>query len=227
MPHMCNLYGHRVRRWELDAYFASDEAGRREILDELERRDGPPLPLAELEKDYTAPGKAGYVVREVDGLRQVDIMKWGFCTRKERKRPAREGEMPFLYDWWTNARNLGNNMWKPWLLKPEHRCLVPFHRFAEPKAVADRSGPGDLNWWFTVEDQEIPCFAGVWKVDQDHGHVFAFCTTEPNALVGPKHPKAMPVILARDDHERWLRGTLEDVMDLQDAYPSQLMRLAD
>ncbi len=43
-----------------------------------------------------------------------------------------------------------------------------------------------------------------WKVDQDHDRVYAFCTTEPNPLVAPKHPKAMPVILLAEDQERWL-----------------------
>ncbi len=80
-------------------------------------------------------------------------------------------------------------MCKRWLIKPEHRCLVPFTRFAEPKAEADRASPGDLNWWFTVADQAAPCFAGVWRIDHDHGHVYAFCTTEPNPLVAPKHPR--------------------------------------
>jgi putative SOS response-associated peptidase YedK len=205
---MCNLYNMTVKRWELVNYIAANDDFRKEI---------------EQEKDYVAAGKPGIVVRYQDGQLVVDQMKWGFCTRKERKRPAREGEMPFLYDWWTNARNLSNNLWKPWLLKTDHRCLVPFTRFAEPKAGPDRTSPSDLNWWFTVGDQEVPCFAGVWKVDQDHGHVFAFCTAEPNPLVAPKHPKAMPVILLKDDHERWLHGSLDDVEELQAAYPSQMM----
>jgi putative SOS response-associated peptidase YedK len=214
---MCNLYRLKTSRAEYQDYFRTNDDRRREISEDL----------IEIEKDYVAPGKPGYVVREVGGQRQLEVMKWGFCTRKERKRPAREGEMPFLYDWWTNARNLGNNMWKPWLVKPEHRCLVPFTRFAEPKAAPDRAGPGDLNWWFTVADQEAPCFAGVWKVDQDHGRVYAFCTTEPNPLVAPKHPKAMPVILLEADHDRWLNGTLDDALALQAPYPSQMMALAE
>jgi putative SOS response-associated peptidase YedK len=116
-----------------------------------------------------------------------------------------------------------SNLWKPWLLRAEHRCLVPFTRFAEPKAVADRQGPGDTNWWFTVEDQSVPCFAGLWKVDQDHDRVYAFCTTEPNPLVAPKHPKAMPVILMAEDQERWLTASVEEAVTLLTAYPSQLM----
>ena len=85
---------------------------------------------------------------------------------------------------------------------------TPHNRFAEPKAVADRSGPGNTNWWFTVADQPEPCFAGVWKVDQDHDRVYAFCTTEPNPLVAPHHSKAMPLILLTEGQERWLTAPI-------------------
>jgi len=207
---MCNLYNLKVDpRSYFDALAAVDDAAN----------------VLGIEKDYAAPGKPGYVVRYEDGRRVLSTMRWGFPTRKPRKRPAREGELPFLYDWWTNARNLHNNLWKPWLLRTEHRCLVPFTRFAEPKAVSDRQGPGDTNWWFTVEDQPVPCFAGLWKVDADHDRVYAFCTTEPNPLVAPKHPKAMPVILLAEDQDRWLTAPVEEALTMLTAYPSQLMRV--
>jgi putative SOS response-associated peptidase YedK len=208
---MCNLYNLKVDpRGYFDALAAVDDAAN----------------VLGIEKDYAAPGKPGYVVRYEDGRRVLSTMRWGFPTRKPRKRAASEGELPFLYDWWTNARNLHNNLWKPWLLRTEHRCLVPFTRFAEPKAVSDRQGPGDTNWWFTVEDQPVPCFAGLWKVDADHDRVYAFCTTEPNPLVAPKHPKAMPVILLAEDQERWLTAPVEEAVTLLTAYPSQLMSVA-
>ena len=208
---MCNLYNLKVDpRGYFDALAAVDDAAN----------------VLGIEKDYAAPGKPGYVVRYEDGRRVLSTMRWGFPTRKPRKRAAREGELPFLYDWWTNARNLHNNLWKPWLLRTEHRCLVPFTRFAEPKAVSDRQGPGDTNWWFAVEDQPVPCFAGLWKVDTDHDRVYAFCTTEPNPLVAPKHPKAMPVILLAEDQERWLTAPVEEALTMLTAYPSQLMRIA-
>jgi putative SOS response-associated peptidase YedK len=208
---MCNLYNLKVDpRGYFDALAAVDDAAN----------------VLGIEKDYAAPGKPGYVVRYEDGRRVLSTMRWGFPTRKPRKRAAREGELPFLYDWWTNARNLHNNLWKPWLMRSEHRCLVPFTRFAEPKAVSDRQGPGDTNWWFTVEDQPVPCFAGLWKVDTDHDRVYAFCTTEPNPLVAPKHPKAMPVILLAEDQERWLTAPMEEAVKLLTAYPSQLMQVA-
>jgi putative SOS response-associated peptidase YedK len=208
---MCNLYNLKVDpRSYFDALAAVDDAAN----------------VLGIEKDYAAPGKPGYVVRYEDGRRVLSTMRWGFPTRKPRKRAAREGELPFLYDWWTNARNLHGNLWKPWLLRTEHRCLVPFTRFAEPKAVSDRQGPGDTNWWFTVEDQPVPCFAGLWKVDADYDRVYAFCTTEPNPLVAPKHPKAMPVILLAEDQERWLTASIEEALTMLTAYPSQLMQVA-
>jgi putative SOS response-associated peptidase YedK len=208
---MCNLYNLKVDpRGYFDALAAVDDAAN----------------VLAVEKDYAAPGKPGYVVRQEDGQRVLSTMRWGFPTRTPRKRPAREGELPFLYDWWTNARNMQSNMWKPWLLRTDHRCLVPFTRFSEPKAVADRQGPGDTSWWFTVEDQPVPCFAGLWKADADHDRVYAFCTTEPNPLVAPKHPKAMPVILLAEDQERWLTAPVEEAVTLLTAYPSQLMSVA-
>jgi len=205
---MCNLYNLKVdARGYFDALAAAEDAANTLVV----------------EKDYAAPGKPGYVVRYEGGKRVLSTMRWGFPTRKPRKRPAREGELPYLYDWWTNCRNTSSNLWKPWLMRTEHRCLVPFTRFAEPKAVADRQSPGDINWWFTVEDQAVPCFAGLWKFDEDHDRVYAFCTTEPNPLVAPKHPKAMPVILLAEDQERWLTEPIQDALGLLAAYPSQLM----
>lgn len=207
---MCNLYNLKVDpRGYFDALAATEDPGN----------------VLTVEKDYAAPGKPGYVVRSHDGQRMLSTMRWGFPIRKPRKRPAREGELPFLHDWWTNARNLQGNLWRPWLARAEHRCLVPFTRFAEPKAAADRQSPGDTNWWFTVEDQDAPCFAGLWKVDRDHDRVYAFCTTEPNPLVAPKHPKAMPVILLAEDRDRWLTASPEEALAMIASYPSQLMSL--
>ncbi|CAN5367893.1 hypothetical protein BH10PSE12_BH10PSE12_28170 [soil metagenome] len=93
-------------------------------------------------------------------------------------------------------------MWRPWLARPDHRCLVPFTDFAELKAKAERTDPTDLNWWFSLAGQPIGAFGGIWKEDPELGRVYAFLTCEPNPLVAPKHPKAMPVILLPEDYDR-------------------------
>ena len=53
--------------------------------------------------------------------------------------------------------------------------------------------------------------------------MFAFLTTEPNSVVAPIHPKAMPVILHDEDEERWLRAPAEEALELVSPYPAQLM----
>jgi putative SOS response-associated peptidase YedK len=35
----------------------------------------------------------------------------------------------------------------------------------------------------------------------------------------------MPVILLKEDHDRWLRGSFDDALAVQASYPSQLMAL--
>jgi putative SOS response-associated peptidase YedK len=173
--------------------------------------------------NYVAPGKAGPVILGGPGDREVAVMNWGFETRRPRKTAPKEGQAPYVSEYWTNARNLDGNLWRP-ISYPEQRCLVPFTRFSEPKAKADRKDAKDLYWWFTVDDQAVPCFAGIWRQGFDEQE-FSFLTTEPNPIVAAVHPKAMPVILLAEDHDRWLYGSRDDALSLQAAYPSQLMRV--
>jgi putative SOS response-associated peptidase YedK len=73
-----------------------------------------------------------------------------------------------------------------------------------------------------LRDRPIVSFAGVWR-PADGGAVFAFLTTDPNPLVAPIHPKAMPVLLDEDDEERWLTCSFDDAVALAKPFPSQLM----
>ncbi|MAC88521.1 SOS response-associated peptidase family protein [Maricaulis sp.] len=155
------------------------------------------------------PDQDGVVIHAVGGGARLSSMRWGFP-------PAGQGKSPI-----TNIRNLASPWWRrvnrDYLLEPEFRCLVPFTRFAEPIA-------GRRNAWFAVPRQEVAFFAGVWRPWQgerlapvpgkarrqrtpDDWRLYAFLTCEPNAVVSPIHPKAMPVILAEpDDCRAWLAG---------------------
>lgn len=184
-----------------------------------------PAGAADLDDKTIWPGRKSWAIRHAEGGRVVENATWGFPTRKPRVRAPKEGQSPYVVTWWTNARNLEKSMWAPWLAQPEHRCLIPFSLFAEPKKASDRADPKDLDWWFRVLDQETPCFAGVWKIDPEFDRVFSFVTTKPNSLVGPKHEKAMPAILPRADHDAWLTAPWDDAERLIISYPDGNMAL--
>ena len=142
----------------------------------------------------------------------MGLMAWGFPT-------AVPGKTKTLTKHVTNARNLDSPMWRPALTR--QRCLVPFTEFAEPKPGKDEAGR-PAQWWFTVQGAEVSAFAGLWRQTPD-GPVFAFCTTDPNPLVAPLHPKAMPAIIHPSDHETWLTGDKDAARALVAPFPSQLM----
>jgi putative SOS response-associated peptidase YedK len=101
----------------------------------------------------------------------------------------------------TNVRHPWFEDWKGYL-GVEHRCLVPFNPFSEPMKLED--GSSDNAWFALSKEEPLTFFAGLWTEwegtrRKDEGPmkhiVFAFFTTEPNDVVKPIHPKAMPVIL--------------------------------
>lgn len=161
------------------------------------------------------PKRSAAIARIVGGERVIDAVRWGVPFTMKGKRPGTTITKAV-----TNVRNLDSSFWRSMLADPARRCLVPFSAFAEPVI-----GGGRAEHWFTVLDRPVAAFAGLWR-PSDEGDVFAFLTSEPNALVAPLHPKAMPVILAEETYERWLNAPADEVRQLQQPYPSQLMTLA-
>jgi putative SOS response-associated peptidase YedK len=158
------------------------------------------------------PKREGIVAR-IDGDRRImDRMAWGVPLTVPGKRPGST-----ITKHVTNVRNLTSPFWRSMLAKPAQRCLVPFTSFAEPKM-----GAGREEHWFTVNGSPVAAFAGIWR-PSDADNVYAFLTCEPNPLVAPLHPKAMPVILQPDDYETWLTTDYEGACALAHPFPSQLM----
>ena len=194
---MCNLYNLKVERWELIDYFQTTEDWRREIA---------------LEKDYVAPGKPGLVVREKAGRRVLDTMVWGF---------------PFQGKPVTNVRNYSSPFWRTALTHPHQRCLVPATAFQEWSAAPDPATGKKRPYWFSLPSRPVFAFAGIWR-EAEPAPFFSFLTTgydgDPAAhIVGRIHPKAIPVILHEEDHDRWLHADLDEALQLATAFPSQLM----
>jgi putative SOS response-associated peptidase YedK len=198
---MCNLY--RLR--------ATENLAR--IFDARPLQQGFDL------RPDTYPRYESVVVRKQDGERVLDCMAWGIV----RTLPGKSGKP--IRKAVTNVRNLASPFWRSTIASPAQRCLVPFTSFAEPRPGKDPHTGRPANWWFTIEGEECCAFAGIWRISEGAPR-FAFLTCEPNPLVAPLHPKAMPVILQREDYDSWLDGEAQQVCELAQPYPSQLMRVA-
>ncbi|WP_022684111.1 SOS response-associated peptidase family protein [Sphingobium bisphenolivorans] len=154
------------------------------------------------------PKRMGMVVRKDDGIVRSDVMAWGVpCDVRGASGKMLEKRV-------TNVRKLSSNFWKSMLANPAQRCLVPFSTFAEPKI-----GHGREEWWFNVLDQPMAAFAGIWRQCK-YGPAFAFLTCEPNELLEPLHPKAMPVILDPNQYEEWLSTDFVGACAMSKPFPS-------
>ena len=160
------------------------------------------------------PKYQAIVARVEGGQKKLDSIAWGVPFTMPGKQKGFTTTKRV-----TNVRNLASPFWRSMLNNPAQRCLVPFSTFAEPKPKADRE-----ECWFSVTDTPVAAFAGIWRQSVE-GKVFAFLTCEPNPLVAPIHPKAMPVILHPEDYDKWLSVDYDDACSLAVPFPSQLMSI--
>ena len=100
---------------------------------------------------------------------------------------------------------------------------MPFTSFAENEVLPDGSCPPV--WFALDESRPSAFFAGIWrrwtsvrkvKEGETTNDLFAFLTTEANAIVAPIHPKAMPVILTTPEAvDRWLEADTAEALTLK------------
>jgi putative SOS response-associated peptidase YedK len=203
---MCNLYS-----------LTKGQVAIRELARAMRDRAGNLPLLPGIFPDQVAP-----VVRTArDGVRELTTMRWGFPP------VAKAGARPI-----TNVRNLQSGYWRGWL-KPEFRCVVPATSFCE----YDERHAKRPTWFALGEDRPLFAFPGVWRpwtgirgtkaapVDGEH-MLYAFLTTDANALVAPVHPKAMPVLLrTAEEIDRWLAAPLEEALEVQRPLPDGALRI--
>ena len=213
---MCNLYRQDVSQSKIASFL---EPSRLRLSEAARGRN--------VEPGYVGADQDGPVlINGEGGALDIESMRWGFPAIREKAKPI------------TNIRNLDSSWWNgangEYIREAEYRCLVPFSAFAE----WNHAEKG--NAWFEVKS-DAPMFAGTWRpwsgerltdvgkkrrVRQvHHWKLYAFLTTEPNDVVKPIHPKAMPVILTTPEEcERWMGGR-EDTLDLQRPLPNELVEL--
>lgn len=96
------------------------------------------------------------------------------------------------------------------------RCLIPADGFYEWQKVAGekRKQP----FYVCMDDGRPFAFAGLWEHwEGPDGSAIQSCTvitTEPNELMRPLHDR-MPVILPRQDYDRWLNPSARDPASLE------------
>ncbi|MFG1399805.1 SOS response-associated peptidase [Roseixanthobacter pseudopolyaromaticivorans] len=192
------------------------------------------------------PDQLAPIVRNAtDGARELAMVRWGMpsskkalfdaATRRADKLRAKGALVDFDEllrmepdSGTTNVRNVTSKHWKPWL-GVESRCVVPFTSFSE----FNRDAGGDV-WFARDETRPLAFFAGIWtpqwtsvrkiKTGLETIDLFAFLTTDPNAVVGPIHPKAMPAILTDPEEvEAWLTAPWEEACRLQRPLPDNAL----
>jgi putative SOS response-associated peptidase YedK len=107
--------------------------------------------------------------------------------------------------------------------------LVPATSFCEWTDTR----PKVTHWFALDESGPLFAFAGVWRLwtgerkgETGEHRLFAFLTTESNAVVRPIHAKAMPVLLtAPEVWNSWLTGSLADALALQRPLAANLLRI--
>ena len=197
---MCNLYSITKGQDAMRSMFRV----ARDVTGNL-----PPMPG--IFPDYPAP-----IVRMAEGDREMTMARWGvpspvFALKGKTTDPGV-----------TNVRNTASPHWCRWL-GPANRCLVPFTSFSEYETTDDKK---KVPVWFALdESRPLACFAGIWtnwksvrkaKEGEVTADLYAFLTTEPNAVVAPIHPKAMPLILTTEEEfDVWLRAPAAEAMALQ------------
>ena len=197
---MCNLYS-----------MTTNQRAIRDLARAMTDRTGNLPLLPGIFPDYQAP-----IVRNQPEGRELTMARWGMPSPifALKGRNCDSGV--------TNVRNAASPHWRRWL-GVESRCVVPFTSFSENEVMPNGSRPP---FWFALnESRPLACFAGIWtrwtsvrkvKEGETTNDLSAFLTTEPNALVGAFHPKAMPVILTTQaEIDIWMSAPTSEALRLQ------------
>jgi putative SOS response-associated peptidase YedK len=179
-------------------------------------------PSLDIYPDYAAP-----IVRNgADGARELVNARWGMPTPPQYLKGAADKGVG-------NIRNLGSPHWRAWLAV-QHRCVVPATSFCEWTV---EKGSQRKVWFGLNDSQPLFFFAGIWtrwngvrkKKEGEGAHqLFGLLTCEPNGVVRPIHPKAMPVLLTRQDEvDTWLTTPIEQAIKLQRPLPDQDLTIVE
>lgn len=166
-----------------------------------------------------APTQPIAVVRETQE-RQLEAMRWGLVPAW-----AKDDRKPLIN---IRANTLAE---KPYFRTAltRRRCLIPASGFYEWREADNPSEGGKTPIYFRPTGEDILGLAGIWeeRAASDGSSLItcAIITTEPNALTGMVHDR-MPVIVPRDQEDRWLslsEQSASELLLMLAPYPTELL----
>lgn len=167
-----------------------------------------------------APSQKLMVIRRnpETGERTLELLQWGLIPHWVKE--ANGGRKPI------NAR--AETITKLPMFKSAYakrRCLLPIDGFYEWLAIKGQKTKQP--YALAMKDRSVFAVAGIWEnwksPSGEDVPTFAVITCEANEMVAEIHDR-MPVIIAKDDYERWL-GLESDPSDLLRPYPTEKMTM--
>jgi putative SOS response-associated peptidase YedK len=157
------------------------------------------------------------VLIAANGARQGMLMAWGPIPYFARGIPPKYATINASIEKLTTAA-----VWRgPW--SRGQRCLIPALGFYEWQVQADSKTKQP--YYITAKDRPLLAFGGLWdgsrREDGTKVRSFAIVTMPANQLMTEIHnaKQRMPAILARDDREVWLTGSVEEAFATLRPYP--------
>jgi putative SOS response-associated peptidase YedK len=170
-----------------------------------------------------APTQQVPIMRMENGGPVATMVRWGLIPTFAHGQPGKFSTINARIESVETAPSF-RTAWKR-----GQRCIQPSSGFYEWHLDAQgRKTP----YLVTLADQELFAFAGLWDSSvRNDGAVIESCahiTLPANELMADihnagNHPRRMPAILRREDHEIWLKGTNAEARAVLAPYPADLM----
>lgn len=163
-----------------------------------------------------APTREVPVVRNVDGVREGVMMRWGlipfFLKGQSPKFATINARIETME---TSPAYRG-----PW--KRGQRCLVPAQGFYEWQVLPGGKQP----WFIGLASGEVMAFAALWDRSVKDGvavESFTIITLPANDFMAEIHneKQRMPAILRAEDVAAWLEGTPEQAKSALSQFPGE------
>lgn len=189
-----------------------------ELRDHFNLTEG--LPKGIKPRYNNSPTDDAPVIVMQNGMRIVKPMKWGLIAKG-----AKDTSSVFRYKTYNipSERIFSKHSWERAV--HEKRCLIPANGFYELSS----SGSDKRAHFVQSKDRELLAFAGVygsWEDPQGVTHgIFSLITIEA-AHDTPSVGGRMPLVISRENEDRWLDPSVTDVGSLYEMlrpYPSELL----